>query len=101
MAPIPGIVNSSSISAQVSPDLSAKIGQTYLFDSLGPSVLFVRSNESKYNTGSVVSYKGDGLNLAVGSFSASYNHSHSGGAILSSWPGGMCPPRTGFSMKSV
>ena len=80
-SPIPGM--SSNLSAQVSPDVEATIGQTYLFDSLGPSVLFVRSNESKYNTGSVVSYKGDGLNLAVGSFSASYNHSHSGGAILS------------------
>ena len=80
-SPIPGM--SSNLSAQVSPDVEATIGQTYLYDSLGPSVLFVRSNESKYNTGSVVSYKGDGLNLAVGSFSASYNHSHSGGAILS------------------
>ena len=80
-SPIPGM--SSNFSAQVSPDLEATVGQTYLYDSLGPSVLFVRSNESKYNTGSVVSYKGDGLNLAVGSFSASYNHSHSGGAILS------------------
>lgn len=84
LAPIPGVVNSSSISAQVTPDLSATIGQTYLFNSLGPSVLFVRANESMYNTGSVISYKGGGLNLAVGSFSASYNHSSSGGAILSS-----------------
>lgn len=82
LAPIPGVVNSSSITAQVTPDLSAKIGQTYLFDSLGPSVLFVRANESMYNTGSVISYKGEGLNLSVGSFSASYNHSSSGGAIL-------------------
>lgn len=84
LAPIPGVVNSSNISAQVTPDLEATIGQTYLFNSLGPSVLFVRSNESMYNTGSVISYKGDGLNLAVGSFSASYNHSSSGGAILAS-----------------
>ena len=84
MAPIPGIVNSSSISAQVSPDLSAKIGQTYLFDSLGPSVLFVRANESMYNTGSVVAYKGEGLNLSVGSFSSSYDYMSSGGAILAS-----------------
>ncbi|MBQ4078988.1 hypothetical protein IJD15_07400 [bacterium] len=82
LAPIPGVVNSSSISAQVTPDLSATIGQTYLFNSLGPSVLFVRANESMYNTGSVISYKGEGLNLSVGSFSASYNHSSSGGAIL-------------------
>ena len=82
LAPIPGVVNSSSLSAQVTPDLSATIGQTYLYNSLGPSLLFVRTNESMYNTGSVVSYKGDGLNLAVGSFSASYNHSSSGGAIL-------------------
>ena len=82
LAPIPGVVNSSSISAQVTPDLEATIGQTYLFNSLGPSALFVRANESMYNTGSVISYKGEGLNLAVGSFSASYNHSSSGGAIL-------------------
>ena len=82
LAPIPGVVNSSSLSAQVTPDLEATVGQTYLFNSLGPSVLFVRANESMYNTGSVISYKGEGLNLAVGSFSASYNHSSSGGAIL-------------------
>jgi len=82
IAPIPGVVNSSNISAQVTPDLSATIGQTYLFNSLGPSVLFVRANESMYNTGSVIAYKGEGLNLSVGSFSASYNHSSSGGAIL-------------------
>ncbi len=82
LAPIPGVVNSSRLSAQVTPDLSAKIGQTYLFDSLGPSVLFVRANESMYNTGSVIAYKGEGLNLSVGSFSASYNHFSSGGAIL-------------------
>ncbi len=80
--PIPGM--SSNLSAQITPDLEATVGQTYLYDATGPSVLFVRANESKYNTGSVVSFKGDGLNLAVGSFSASYNHTHSGGAILSS-----------------
>ena len=84
ISPIPGHFNSSSIEAQVTPDLSAKVGQTYLYDSLGPSVLFVRANESRYNTGSVVSYKGDGLNIAVGSFSASYNHTNSGGVVLSS-----------------
>lgn len=83
LAPIPGLINSSNISSQVTPDLSATIGQTYLYNSLGPSVLFVRANESIYNTGSVVSYKGEGIQLAVGSFSASYNHTHSGGAILS------------------
>lgn len=82
IAPIPGVVNSSNISAQVTPDLSATIGQTYLFNSLGPSVLFIRANESMYNTGSVISYKGGGVNLSVGSFSASYNHTSSGGAIL-------------------
>lgn len=80
-SPIPGM--SSNLTAQISPDIEATVGQTYLFDATGPSVLFVRANESKYNTGSVVSFKGDGLNLAVGSFSASYNHTHSGGAILS------------------
>lgn len=84
ISPIPGYFNSSSIEAQVTPDLSAKVGQTYLYDSLGPSVLFVRANESRYNTGSVVSYKGDGLNISVGSFSASYNHTNSGGVILAS-----------------
>lgn len=79
-SPIPGM--SANLSAQISPDVEATVGQTYLYDATGPSVLFVRANESKYNTGSVVSFKGDGLNLAVGSFSASYNHTHSGGAIL-------------------
>ena len=82
MAPIPGVVNSSSISAQVTPDLSATVGQTYLFDSLGPSLLFVRANESMYNTGSVIAYKGDGINLSFGSFSSSSDYMSSGGAIL-------------------
>lgn len=84
MAPIPGVINSQSINAQISPILKASYGQTYLNDSLGTSVLFVRSNESTYNTGSVISYKGDSLNLSAGSFSSSYNHAASGGAILTS-----------------
>lgn len=83
MAPIPGVINSQSINAEVSPVLSASFGQTYLFDSLGPSLLFIRANESTYNTGAVVTYKGDFLNLSAGSFSSSYNHASSGGAILS------------------
>lgn len=83
MAPIPGVINSQSIDANVSPYLSASLGQTFLFDSNGPSVLFVRANESTYNTGSIISYKGDAINLSVGSFSSSYNHAASGGAILS------------------
>ena len=84
MAPIPSVINSQSITAKVSPDLSASFGQTNLYDANGPSVLFVRANESTYNTGNVISYKGDVLNLSVGSFSSSYNHAASGGAILSS-----------------
>lgn len=83
MAPIPGVVNSQEITAKVSPSLTASLGQTYLNDSIGTSVLFVRTNESTYNTGSVLSYKGDLLNLSVGSFSSSYNHASSGGAVLS------------------
>ena len=86
MAPIPGVVNSQSINAQISPELKASLGQTFLFDSLGPSVLFVRTNESTYNTGSVISYKGNSLNLALGSFSSSFNNAASGGAILTSKP---------------
>ena len=84
MAPIPSVVNSSKISANVGSSISAQLGQTFLFDANGPSVLFVRANESTYNTGSIISYKGDSLNLSVGSFSSSYNHAASGGAILSS-----------------
>lgn len=86
MAPIPSVINSQSIEAKVSPSISAKLGQTYLFDSLNSSVLFVRSNESTYNTGSVISYKGDGLNIAFGSFSSSYNNASSGGAVIKSNP---------------
>ena len=84
MAPIPGVVNSSKITADIGSSISAQLGQTFLFDVNGPSVLFVRANESTYNTGSIISYKGDSLNLSVGSFSSSYNHEASGGAILSS-----------------
>lgn len=86
MAPIPGVVNSQSIDANISPYLTASLGQTFLNNSLGTSVLFVRTNESTYNTGSVISYKGDILNLAVGSFSSSYNKASSGGAILTTTP---------------
>lgn len=84
MAPIPGVINSQEITSRVSPDLSASLGQTFLNDAIGTSVLFVRTNESTYNTGSVISYTGDLFNLAVGSFNSSYNHAASGGAILSS-----------------
>lgn len=84
MAPIPGVVNSSKITANLGSSISAQLGQTFLYDANGPSVLFVRANESTYNTGSIISYKGDSLNLSVGSFSSSYNHEASGGAILSS-----------------
>lgn len=84
LAPIPGIINSSKITAQVTPSLSAKIGQVYLNDANGPTLLFVRANESTYNIGNVVSYKGDKFNISTGSFSSSYNHSSSGGFILSS-----------------
>ncbi len=83
MAPIPGVINSSKITTRVSPSISASLGQTYLYDANGSSVLFVRANESTYNTGSVISYNGDFLNLSAGSFSSSYNHAASGGAILS------------------
>lgn len=84
MAPIPSVVNSSKVASNVSNSLSAELGQAWLYDSTGPSVLFIRANESTYNTGSVISYKGDSLRLSVGSFSSSYNHEASGGAILSS-----------------
>ena len=86
MAPIPAVVNSQSIEAKVSPSLSASFGQTYLNDAVSTSVLFVRTNESTYNTGSVISYKGESVNLAVGSFSSSFNNAASGGAILASNP---------------
>ncbi len=86
LAPIPSVVNSQNIQAQVSPSLSAVLGQTTLNDAVSTSVLFVRANESTYNTGSVISYKGDSLNLAAGSFTSSYNNASSGGAVLSSNP---------------
>lgn len=86
MAPIPGVINSSKITADISSSLSASLGQTSLNDANGTSLLFVRANESTYNTGSVISYNGEGLNVSVGSFSSSFNHAASGGAILSSNP---------------
>lgn len=91
MAPIPSVVNSQKLSAKVSANVTASLGQTYLFDSLGPSLLFVRTNESTYNTGSVLTYKGGKFNASLGSFASSYNHSSSGGALLSSTP--MCLPK--------
>ncbi len=84
MAPIPGIINSQSIGTSLSKSLNASLGQTFLNDAISTSVLFVRANESTYNTGSVISYKGDLFNLAIGSFNSSFNQAASGGAILSS-----------------
>lgn len=84
LAPIPAVINSSKISTNVSPAISAQLGQVYLNDANGSSLLFIRANESTYNTGSVISYKGSHFNLSTGSFSSSYNHASSGGAILSS-----------------
>lgn len=82
MAPIPSVINSSKL---VSTDgrITASLGQTNLYDANGPSLLFIRANESTYNTGAVISYKGERLNLSVGSFSSSYSHASSGGAVLS------------------
>ena len=86
LAPIPSVINSSKIKTNVSKSVSASLGQTYLFNSLDQQVLFVRANESTYNMGSVLSYKSDALNIAVASFSSSYNNAATGGAILSLKP---------------
>ncbi len=84
LAPIPSVINSSKINAQVSNSVSASLGQTFLNDAIGTSVIFVRANESTYNTGAVLKYKGDRLNIATGSFTSSFNQASSGGAIISS-----------------
>ncbi|MBQ9245420.1 hypothetical protein IJ182_04035 [bacterium] len=84
LAPIPSVVNSSKLNAKLNKGLSASLGQTNLYDANGPSVLFIRANESTYNTGSVITYKNDGINLSVGSFSSSFNHAASGGFVISS-----------------
>ncbi len=81
---IPDVVNSQSLNIKISPCLSASLGQSKLNDSLGTSVLFVKSNESKYNAGSVLSYKGNSINVSAGSFASSYDNHTSGGAMLSS-----------------
>lgn len=82
LAPIPSVINSSKISTIINPSLSASLGQAYLYDANGPSALFIRANESTYNTGAVISYRGNGLKLSTGAFSSSYNHASSGGAVL-------------------
>lgn len=96
LAPIPGVVNSSKLTAKISPLLSAQLGQAYLNDANGPAVLFVRANESTYNTGSVISYKGDYLNLSTGAFSSSYNNASSGGAVISTKS--ICLPKNSGSL---
>ncbi len=98
MAPIPSVVNSQKLTAKVSDRVSASLGQTNLFDSLGPSLLFIRANESTYNTGSVLAYKGNKLNMSLGSFSSSFNHSASGGAVISTVPVALPKNSGSFSM---
>lgn len=82
-APVPSVVNSSKIGTDLASGLSAYAGQVSLHDAAGTSVLFMRANESTYNTGTVMSYRGKKINAATGSFSSSYNHASSGGLILS------------------
>ncbi len=84
LAPIPSVINSSKIDAKVSDRISASFGQTFLNNSIGTSVLFIRANESTYNTGSVLKYNSDKLNIAAGSFASSFNQASSGGVIISS-----------------
>ena len=86
LAPIPSVINSSVVTAKVSPSLYAKVGQANLYNANTPSALFIRTNESTYNTGSVISYSGSLFNMSVGSFSSSYNHASSGGAVIASKP---------------
>ncbi len=82
--PIPAVINSSRILAKAGNNISASFGQTNLYDADETPAFFIKSNESTYNVGTVMSYKGNGLRFSVGSFSSSYNHAGSGGAVLSS-----------------
>lgn len=84
LSPIPTIINESYVTAKVSPSLSATIGQKYFYNSTGSDLLFIRSKETTYNTGSIISYRENGLNLAVSSYMSTHTHNHSGGFILSS-----------------
>ena len=84
LSPIPTIINESYVTAKVSPSLSATIGQKYFYNSTGADLLFIRSKETTYNTGSIISYRENGLNLAVSSYMSTHTHNHSGGFILSS-----------------
>lgn len=84
LSPIPTIINESYMSAKVSPSLSAVIGQRYFYNATGAELMFIRSKETTYNTGSIITYRDNGLNIAVSSYMSSHNHNHSGGFILSS-----------------
>ena len=86
LAPIPSVINSSFVEAKVSPSVSAYVGQKNLYNANTPSLLFIRANESTYNTGSVISYNSELLNISIGSYSSSYNHTASGGATLALKP---------------
>ncbi len=86
LAPIPSVINSQKLTANVSNRVSAKLGQTNLYDSTGNNLLFIRANESTYNTGSVLDYNGEKIKMSVGSFSSSYDNSASGGAIFALKP---------------
>lgn len=84
LSPIPTIINESYVTAQVSPSLSATIGQRYFYNYTKAELMFIRAKETTYNTGSIISYRDNGLNIAVSSYMSTHTHNHSGGFILSS-----------------
>lgn len=84
LSPIPTIINESYVTAKVSPSLSATIGQRYFYNYTGAELMFIRAKETTYNTGSIISYRENGLNLAISSYMSTHTHNHSGGFILSS-----------------
>lgn len=84
LTPIPSIINSSILSSKVNDGITAKVGQVFLYEQTGHNLLFVRLNESIYNTGSVLNYKDNGLNISVGSFTSSGDNATSGGVTFAS-----------------
>lgn len=84
LTPIPSLINSSILSSKINNDLTAKLGQVFLYDQTGHNLLFVRLNESIYNTGSVLNYQDNGLNISVGSFTSSGDNTTSGGVTIAS-----------------
>ncbi len=85
-APMPIVMNSSSVSNMIDDNTRVYLGQSLLGSLNDITIGFIRSNETTYNTGAKVENKGRYLNFSAGVYDSTLNHNLSGGIAMVSNP---------------